>query len=391
MRRVHQLFIIAMAGLMSVAGASAQDLPFKMTEVARLTEPWAMAFMPDGRLLVTERAGTLKLVDVANGGMLEITGVPAVAYGNQSGFGDVVLHPDYARNGWIYFSYSEDVDGRNSTLTVFRAKLALTAGGGELRDRETIWKQSPPIAGGQYGMRIAFGGGFLYISVGDRQREDPAQDLNQTIGKIVRLNDDGSVPADNPFADRGGVAAEVWTLGHRNPYGLAFDSQGRLWSDEMGPRGGDELNLIERGANYGWPEVSNGTEYSGVAIPLHATRPEFHPPAVYWVPSISPSSLLFYDGDEFPEWKGDAFIGALSGQAIVRVEIDGDTGVEAERFALGARVRGLAQGPDDAIWVLIDGGGAGRGGRAGGFGGRGGGAPNPNAPAAGALLKLTAD
>jgi glucose/arabinose dehydrogenase len=385
--------MIAMAGLMSGAGALAQDLPFKMTEVARLAEPWAMAFMPDGRLLVTERAGTLKLVDVASGGMTEISGVPAVAYGNQSGFGDVVLHPDYARNGWIYFSYSEDVDGRNSTLTVFRAKLALGAGSGELTDLETIWKQSPPVAGGQYGMRIAFGGGFMYISVGDRMREDPAQDLAQTIGKIVRLNDDGSVPADNPFADRGGVAAEVWTLGHRNPYGLAFDSQGRLWSDEMGPRGGDELNLIERGANYGWPEVSNGTEYSGTPIPLHATRPEFHPPAVYWVPSISPSSLLFYDGDEFPEWRGDAFVGALSGMGIIRVEIDGDTGVEAERFTLGSRIRGLAQGPDDAIWVLVDGGGAGRGGRGGGLGGFGGrgAAPNPNAPAAGALLKLTAD
>jgi len=388
--RTHHLFMIAIAGLVSGAGASAQDLPFKMTEVARLAEPWAMAFMPDGRLLVTERAGTLKLVDVANGGMIEITGVPAVAYGNQSGFGDVVLHPDYARNGWIYFSYSEDAGNRTSTLTVFRAKLDVNAGGGQLTDLETIWKQSPAVAGGQYGMRIAFGEGFLYISVGDRMREDPAQDLAQTIGKIVRLNDDGSVPADNPFADRGGAAAEVWTLGHRNPYGLAFDSQGRLWEDEMGPRGGDELNLIERGANYGWPEVSNGTEYSGVAIPLHPTRPEFHPPAVYWVPSISPSSLLFYDGDEFPEWRGDAFVGALSGMAIVRVEIDGDTGVEAERFAIGSRIRGLAQGPDDAIWVLVDGGGAGRGGRAGGFGGRGG-AANPNAPAAGALLKLTAD
>ncbi|MGW8369816.1 MAG: PQQ-dependent sugar dehydrogenase [Gammaproteobacteria bacterium] len=363
-------------GLSSAAGA--QELPFSITEVARLQEPWAMAFLPDGRLLVTERAGALKLVDVSDGTMFDIAGVPEVAYGNQSGFGDVVLHPDYADNGLVYFTYSEAADDRSSTLTVARATLDLNASGGRLADFEIIWRQSPAVRGGQYGMRIAFGDGYLWVSVGDRMREDPAQDLQQTIGKIVRLNYDGTAADGNPFADQGGVAAEVWTLGHRNPYGLAFDSQGRLWSDEMGPRGGDELNLIERGANYGWPEVSNGTEYSGAPIPDHDTRPEFHAPALFWVPSISPSSLMFYDGDEFPAWRGDAFVGALSAQAIVRVEIDGDTAREAERFPMGARIRGLAQGPDGAIWVIQDGGGP------GGRGGRGGGA-------GGGLLKLTAD
>jgi len=386
-----RLFALGAAGLALSAGLNAQqDLPFNVTEVAQLQEPWAMAFMPDGRLLVTERAGTLKLVDVTDGSAIDIAGVPAVAYGSQSGFGEVALHPDYADNGWIYFSYSEDVDGRNSTLTVFRAKLALSGDSGRLTDLETLWRQSPPSGGGQYGMRIAFGGGYMWISVGDRMREDPAQDLQQTIGKIVRLNYDGSVPADNPFADQGGVAAEVWTLGHRNQYGLAFDAQGRLWSNEMGPRGGDELNLIERGRNYGWPEVSNGTEYSGAPIPDHDTRPEFRAPVVYWVPSISPSSLIFYEGDEFPEWKGNAFVGALSGNAIIRVAIEGDTGREVERFPVG-RVRGLAEGADGAIWVILDGGGAGGRGRGGGFGRGGGRGGAPAAGPPGSLLKLTAD
>jgi glucose/arabinose dehydrogenase len=381
--------MVALTGLIvsfGLAGAlRAQNPGFAITEVASLQEPWALAFLPDGRLLVTERAGALKLVNVDDGSIADIPGVPEVAYGSQSGFGDVVLHPDYANNNLVYFTYSEAMDDRNSTMTVGRAKLALTGTGGSLEDFEVLWRQSPAVVGGQYGMRIAFGDGYMWVSIGDRMREDPAQDLQQTIGKIVRLNYDGSVPPGNPFADQGGVAAEVWSLGHRNPYGLAFDASGRLWSDEMGPRGGDELNLIERGANYGWPEVSNGTEYSGAPIPDHDTRPEFRAPVVYWVPSISPSSLMFYDGDEFPQWKGDAFVGALSAQAIVRVEIDGDTGHEAERFDMGARIRGLAQGPDGAIWVIQDGGGpGGRGGR-GGPGGPGGGG------AGGGLLKLTAN
>jgi glucose/arabinose dehydrogenase len=409
--------LLAIAGLILSGSLNAQDLPFNYTEVSQLAEPWAMAFMPDGRLLVTERAGTLQLVDVSDGSKIEITGVPEVAYGNQSGFGEVALHPDYEDNGWIYFSYSEDVDGRNSTLTVFRAKLQLNGDSGELVDQETIWRQNPPINGGQYGMRIAFNDGYMYITVGDRMREEPAQDMSTNIGKIVRLHYDGSVPDDNPFADQGGVTAEIWSIGHRTPYGLAFDANGQLWETEMGPRGGDELNMIVRGDNYGWPEVSNGTEYSGEPIPNHDTRPEFHAPSVFWVPSVSPSSLMFYDGDEFPEWKGDALVGAMSVPAIIRIEFDGESATQAECYVLNNRVRGLIQGPDDAIWVIIDrGGNAGARGR-GGFGGgpgRGGfgGGPGRGGPAAaatpqcgpgniivadaedrpadGALLKLTA-
>jgi glucose/arabinose dehydrogenase len=197
----------------------------------------------------------------------------------------------------------------------------------------------------------------------------------------------------------GGLSAEIWSIGHRTPYGLAFDANGQLWETEMGPRGGDELNMIVRGDNYGWPEVSNGTEYSGEPIPDHDTRPEFHAPSVFWVPSISPSSLMFYDGDEFPQWKGNAFVGALSGMAISRIEFDGDSATEADRYSMGARIRGLEQGPDGAIWVIVDGGGAGGGGRGGrgGFPGRGGpggpgGAPAaPAGPPGGSLLKLTAN
>jgi glucose/arabinose dehydrogenase len=381
------------------AVAQAQDLPFKYAEVAQLAEPWALEFMPDGRLLVAERAGTLKLVNVNDGSMIDIAGVPEVAYGSQSGFGEVILHPDYADNGWIYFSYSEPVDRSISTLTVFRARLELNGNSGELVDQETLWRQNPPIGGGQYGMRIAFQDGYMFISSGDRMNEDHAQLMDETIGKMIRLHDDGSVPDDNPFADMGGLSAEIWSIGHRTPYGLAFDANGQLWETEMGPRGGDELNMIVRGDNYGWPEVSNGTEYSGEPIPDHDTRPEFHAPSVFWVPSISPSSLMFYDGDEFPQWKGNAFVGALSGMAISRIEFDGDSATEADRYSMGARIRGLEQGPDGAIWVIVDGGGAGGGGRGGrgGFPGRGGpggpgGAPAaPAGPPGGSLLKLTAN
>jgi glucose/arabinose dehydrogenase len=209
--------------------------------------------------------------------------------------------------------------------------------------------------GGHYSHRIAFGpDGYLWVSSGDRQKFDPAQDMQANLGKILRLNDDGSVPADNPFADRGGVTAQIWSLGHRNPLGLAFDAQGRLWNVEMGPMGGDELNLVQRGANYGYPIVSNGNHYDGTDIPDHPTRPEFSAPAVFWNPVISPSSLMFYSGSEFPQWRGDAFIGGLSSQSIVRIEFDGDSAREAERFEMGMRIRAVEQGPDGAIWILED-------------------------------------
>ena len=332
--------------------------PFTTTVVADLEHPWAMAFLPDGRLLVTEKEGPLKLVDVSSGKVGDISGVPRVDYGGQGGFGDVVLHPKFADNGVVYLSYAEagDDDTRGGALA--RAKLVLDEnGGGALSDLKVIWRQVPKVSGrGHYGHRIAFDkDGMLWISSSERQKFDPAQDMGSNLGKMVRLNDDGSVPKDNPFADKGEVAAQVWSLGHRNILGIAFDAQGRLWAHEMGPRGGDELNLIERGANYGYPIVSNGDHYDGRTIPDHDTRPEFNAPEVTWNPVISPAGLVIYSGDDFPDWQGDGFIGGLSSEALVRVEFDGTSAKEAQRFDMGARIREIEQGPDGALWLLEDG------------------------------------
>ncbi len=332
--------------------------PFTTTVVADLEHPWAMTFLPDGRLLVTEKEGALKLVDVSSGKVGDISGAPKVDYGGQGGFGDVVLHPKFADNGVVYLSYAEagDDDTRGGALA--RAKLVLDDnGGGALSDLKVIWRQVPKVSGrGHYGHRIAFDkDGMLWISSSERQKFDPAQDMGSNLGKMVRLNDDGSVPKDNPFADEGDVAAQVWSLGHRNILGLAFDAQGRLWAHEMGPRGGDELNLIERGANYGYPIVSNGDHYDGRTIPDHDTRPEFNAPEVTWNPVISPAGFVIYSGDDFPDWQGDGFIGGLSSEALVRVEFDGTSAKEAQRFDMGARIREIEQGPDGALWLLEDG------------------------------------
>jgi glucose/arabinose dehydrogenase len=353
--------------LAAVVAACADDVsfaqaPFTTTPVAEFNEPWAMAFLPDGRLLVTEKRGALKLYSIEAERAGDITGVPSVEYGGQGGLGDVVLHPGFASNGFVYLSYAESGDRGLAGAAVARARLHLSDAGGALEDLAVIWRQTPKVEGrGHYGHRIAFGpDGFLYISSGERQKFTPAQDLQQNLGKILRLNDDGSVPPDNPFADRGGIAAEIWSLGHRNPLGLAFDAQGRLWDVEMGPQGGDELNRVQRGANYGYPLVSNGSHYGGADIPDHDTRPELAAPAVWWTPVISPSSLAFYDGAEFPEWRGDALVGGLSSTSIVRIELGADgTAREAARYRMPQRVRALEQGPDGALWVLEDG----RGGR----------------------------
>lgn len=215
----------------------------------------------------------------------------------------------------------------------------------------------PKVSGdGHFGHRIAFDqSGLLWISSGERQKFDPAQDMRTNLGKIIRLKDDGSIPADNPFASQGGVAAQVWSLGHRNPLGLAFNAKGELWEIEMGPKGGDELNIIEKARNYGYPLVSNGDHYDGTPIPDHDTRPEFKAPAVSWSPVISPSSLMFYHGNLFPAWKNNAFVGGLSSEALIRIEFNGNTAREAERFDMGARIREVEQGPDGAIWLLEDG------------------------------------
>jgi aldose sugar dehydrogenase len=335
--------------------------PFIATEFHDFDAPWAMTFLPDGRLLVTEKAGTLHLFDPASRRVGEIRGVPEVVERGQGGFGDVVLHPEFATNRLVYVSYVEAGEG-GTGAAVARGALALdAAGGGALEDVEVIWRQVPKLGGdGHFGHRLAFGpDGKLYVSNGDRQQFDPAQDMSGTLGKIVRLNDDGTPADGNPFADQGGIAAQVWTLGHRNPLGLAFDGDGRLWAHEMGPAGGDELNRIERGSNYGYPIVSDGDHYDGKDIPDHATRPEFNAPEVTWTPVIAPAGLVFYDGTLFPDWQGDAFIGGLASKALVRIDFDGDTAREAERYDMGQRIREVEQGPDGALWLLEDGGNTG--------------------------------
>jgi glucose/arabinose dehydrogenase len=337
------------------------DPPFASTEVARFDEPWAMTFLPDGRLLVTEKKGKLKLLNIASGQMGDVSGVPTVAYGGQGGFGDVVLHPQFASNRWVYLSYAEAGANNTRGAVVVRAQLTLTPGAntGSLSNLQTIWQQNKVSGDSHYSHRIAFDRtGKLFITSGDRQKFMPAQDMQSNLGKIVRLNDDGSIPSDNPFVNQGGVAAQVWSLGQRNPLGLAFDAQGQLWEHEMGPAGGDELNLIERGSNYGWPVVSNGDNYDGSVIPDHPTRPEFNAPEAWWTPVIAPAGFIIYSGNMFPYFHGNGFIGGLASQALIRVELTGTQGREAARYSFGGRIREVEQGPDGAIWILRDGGNA---------------------------------
>lgn len=342
------------------AADKAVEQSFSVDSVAPFDEPWAMTFLPDGRLLVTEKPGALKLVNLeAPDKIGTITGVPKVAYGGQGGLGDVVLHPQFASNHLVYLSYAEAGEGDTCGAAVARATLSLDSnGGGALSDLIVIWRQVPKVEGkGHFGHRIAFdNGGKLWLTSGERQKFTPAQDMQSNLGKVLRLNDDGSAPADNPFADQGGIATQVWSLGHRNPLGIAFDRRGELWTIEMGPKGGDELNRIERGANYGYPIVSNGDHYDGRVIPDHDTQPQFNAPEVSWTPVISPGGFIIYSGSRFAEWRGDGFIAGLSSQALIRIEFDGAQAREAARYDMGKRIREVEQGPDGSLWLLEDGG-----------------------------------
>ena len=320
-----------------------------------------MTFLPDGRLLVTEKSGQLRLFNTVTKTTGTITGLPTVAYGGQGGLGDVVLHPQYASNRYVYYSYAEAGTSGTRGAVVARAPLTLDAnGGGSLGTSQIVWRQSPKVGGeGHYSHRIAFGAdGKLWITSGDRQQGSPAQDMTKNLGKLIRLNDDGSLPADNPFANQAGVAKEVWSLGHRNLLGIAFDGAGKLWTHEMGPANGDELNLIERGSNYGWPLVSNGNNYDGSNIPDHAPGDGYNAPEAWWAQTIAPSGFIIYSGDLFPYFRGSGLIGGLASQALVRIQFNGNTAREAERYAMGKRIREVEQGPDGAIWLLEDGAGA---------------------------------
>lgn len=337
------------------APATNNAQPFDVAVVADFEEPWAMTFVPgSNQALITEKKGKLKLWE-NEGSVVDVAGVPAVAYGGQGGLGDVVLHPDFANNRYVYLSYAEAGEG-GFGAAVARGKFETTDGKPTLTGVQVIWRQDPKVSGqGHYGHRMAFGpDGMLYISSGERQKFDPAQDLYQNLGKIVRLTDSGMVPSDNPFYDQGRIKSQTWSYGHRNPLGIAFDAQGRLWNQEMGPAGGDELNLVKKATNYGYPTVSNGDHYDGRNIPDHSAGDGFEAPKVSWNPAISPAGLMIYSGDMFKAWKGSAFIGGLSAKALVRVKLDGENAAKADQWDMGARIREVEQGPDGAIWLLED-------------------------------------
>lgn len=309
-----------------------------------------MSFLPGtDALAITERGGTIKLRD--SSGIREVAGAPQVSVTDQGGLGDLIPGPDFESTGTIYLSWVISGDGGTGAV-VGTGKLDVAAA--TLSDLTVIWRQSPLVEdGGHYSHRLLVDDEYLFVSSGDRRQFDPAQDLGSTLGKILRLTLDGQPAPGNPFAgDDQPMAAQVYSLGHRNVLGLDFDSKGRLWASEMGPQGGDELNLIEAGLNYGWPEASNGSNYDGSDIPDHTPDDGFQAPFASWNPSVSPGSLLVYGGGLFPAWRDDAFLGALSGQALIRVDLA--TG-EQESWPMGARIRAVAEGPDGAIWLLQDG------------------------------------
>ena len=337
------------------AAQSAADRPFKVTEVATFDAPWAMDFLPGSGVrltsaaLVTEKGGKLWLINANTGAKQEVSGVPSVVVAGQGGLGDVVAHPDFAGNRRVYLSFVEAGPGGASGAALGYGALVLGQGQPRLEGFKVIWRQEPKVTGdGHFAHRIAFApDGTIFVSSGDRQKMQPAQDRNSDLGKIIHLTAEGQR-----------IGGRFDTMGHRNPLGIAFAPDGRLWSHEMGPKGGDELNLIVRGRNYGWPEASYGSHYEGTPIPDDHKGRGFEEPKLWWNPSISPGGLLIYSGDLFKQWKGDALIGALSGKAFIRVDLNGDTARKADQWDMGARIRAVDQGPRGEVYLLQDGPGA---------------------------------
>jgi aldose sugar dehydrogenase len=362
-------------------------LPFTMTEVATFNLPWRIAFLPDGRMLITEKVGPLWLV-TPQGAKTPVSNVPAVLSQGQGGMLGVFVSPHYATDHYVYLTYSEPGDG-GSSLAMARSQLSIGKDTASLDGLQVIWRQMPKGRGGQFGAAIAFSpdGRYLFLTVGDRQRMTPAQDPDQELGKILRLTLDGKPAPGNPMAGKTGAASvslinpprdtelaktapvistytfptpnltpsEVWTSGHRTPYGLAFAPDGRLWEIEHGPRGGDELNLIEPTKNYGWPLVSYATNYNGVPIPSPDTRSDLTKPVIYWTPIIGPGNLMFYKGAMFPQWQGSALIGGMESKTLNRITFDGKGGATpAERWNVGFRLRDVEVGPDGALWMVED-------------------------------------
>jgi len=365
------------------------DLPFTMTKVADFKLPWRMAFLPDGRMIVTEKVGPGWLV-TPKGEKTQIENVPPVLWQGQGGMLGVFLSPKYPTDHLVYLTYSEPGEEQGTSgLAMARAKLTIGESTASLDGLQVLWRDMPKGRGGQFGAAIAFSpdGQYLFLTVGDRQRMTPAQDPNTEVGKILRLTLDGKPAAGNPMAGKTGESSrplinpprdteaaktapvistyamtnpniapsETWTTGHRTPYGLAFAPDGRLWEVEHGPRGGDELNLIEPGKNYGWPLVSYAVNYNGVPIPSPDTRSDLTKTVIYWTPIIAPGNLMFYTGTMFPQWKGSALMGGMQTQTLNRITFDGKGGAEpAERWAVGHRIRDVEMAPDGALWMLED-------------------------------------
>ena len=362
--------------------------PFKLTKVAQFDLPWRIAFLPDGRMLITEKTGKL-FIATQSGEKLEVTGVPPVLYEKQNGLLGVYLAPSYSSDGAIYLTYSEPgQDPGTSSLALARATLRIGTGTASLENLKVVWHDPIKGKGGQVGAAVAFSPDqkFLFLTAGDRQRFTPAQDPNQPAGKILRLTLDGKPAPGNPMEGKTGAASvpvidpprdteaaktapivrtyvfdgpnltpsETWTTGHRTPYGLAFAPDGRLWELEHGPRGGDELNLIEPGKNYGWPLVSYAVNYDGVPIASPDTRSDLAKPVIYWTPVLAPGNLMFYSGAMFPKWKGSAFATGLVSRALHRIEVHGATATPAEHWTVGFRARDVEQAPDGALWLIED-------------------------------------
>ena len=392
---------LAIAGLfiaMAASGAAAQinageqkpepSLPFNMVQVTTLSLPWKIAFLPDGRMLITEKVGGMQLV-TQQGAKTPVANVPAALWRGQGGMLGVFLSPHYEKDHYVYLTYSEPGEPGGSSLALARARLKLGNGTASLEDLKVIWRDGERGEGGQFGAEVAFSpdGQYLFLSSGDRQRMTPAQDPNQPLGKILRLTLDGKAAPGNPMAGKTGAASvpvidppedtetaktapvvktytfpgpnltpsETWSTGIRTPYGLAFAPDGRLWELEHGPWGGDELNLIEPGKNYGWPLVSYGKNYNGVPIPNPDTRPDLTKPVIYWVPVIAPGNLVFYQGAMFPKWDGSALASGLASKSLILIKFDGNGGAtSAKRWNLGFRVRDVEVAPDGALWFIED-------------------------------------
>ena len=346
----------------------------KVEHLAALNEPWGMAWLPNGGLLITEKAGRLRVYN--NGQLLDsVKGLPKVEYHGQGGLLDVKIDPDFANNNYIYISYSEAAENQPNGLrdigdprlgkfndfsdavlkggAVARGKLV----NNEIQDLKVIWRQVPKTIGrGHFGGKLLFApDGKLFITSSERQRSEPAQDLTSNLGKIIRINSDGSIPKDNPFVNRKGASADIWTYGNRNPLGIAFNPATKdLWIHEMGALHGDEINIILPGKNYGWPIVSNGDHYDMSNIPDHETKPEFTKPIYYWHPAISPSGLIFYTGSLFKDWYGNALIGSFNSEALVVLKTVGNNVSSEERIWLHRRVRDIIQAPDGSVWIITD-------------------------------------